>query len=136
MNKLDKLRQRVIDEEARQRDEQRIERDSLKPIYLYHTEMTSRGGIRVIGELQNKNIFDAHMEKYHSITNPPEERTGGIEFILTIDMYLVSMGGGWIQDQLRLPYNTPTKITMTEWELLKNNVYPERLFVKEANRWP
>jgi len=132
MSKVRDLEEQLALAKEEEHKEQRENRDKLKPIYLYHTEMTDRGGIRIVGELQNKGAFDAHMRAYGSITDLPDERTSGIEYVYTVDGYLIALGGGWVQPQLQhINYDEKIKITLEEWEQLKRSVYPKRLYRKE-----
>ena len=124
MTKVAKLKEQLRVEEENQRNAQREARDLLEPIYIYHTDITPRGGISIVGELQNKEAFDAHMAEYGSITNMPETTTRGVEHLYTIDGWLIRTGGGWLQPQLP---REDTKISVSEWEQLKKSVYPKRL---------
>lgn len=127
MNKIQQM-----EEDLRQAKEniaavQREARDKLEPIYSYHTTVTKHDGIRIIGTLQNKPSFDAHMKEYGSIINMPSEKTVGIEHIYTVDGWLIRLGGGWAQPQLPYGYDG-IKITMVEWNNIKHGFYPARLY--------
>lgn len=132
MSKVKDLERQLALAKEEQHKEQRENRAKLEPIYLYHTEMTDIGGIRIIGELQNKGAFDAHMRAYGSITDMPDDKRSGIEHVYTVDGYLISLGGGWVQPQLKQSrFNEKIKISLEEWEQLKRSVYPKRLYRKE-----
>jgi hypothetical protein len=84
--------------------EGRIKSRKLKPLYK-HTVMVdtykewgegdSIEGLRIVSKLMNKDIFDAHMQRYGSIFNPPDESKRSV-FYHRINGVLLHKCGGWL----------------------------------------
>ena len=127
MTKVNELKEQLRLAELDQANAQREARKTLEPIYLYHTELTDNGGIRVIGELQNGPTYSAHMAEYGSVYDMPDGTRRGITYYLTIDGYVIGDGGGWIQDPIALLHKRLTKVSLSEWNMIKDSVYPKRL---------
>ena len=131
MTKVNQLKEELRIAEKEQKEAQREARKTLEPIYQYHTVVTDKGGISVVGILQNRTDYDSHMKKYSSVYDMPDNERRGIVYYLTIDGYVIGDGGGWIQDPVAQLYKETTKVTVEEWELLKKSVYPKKFHKKE-----
>ena len=132
MNKVKELELQLAAAKEAQCLSQREARNLIKPIYSYKTKVQSDGGIYVVGTLENVEAFDAHLEKYGSLTDRPELSTDGITYYLTVEGIVIGSDGGWIQDPIKAFYGG-ISVTLEEWALVKESKYPARFSERKVS---